>query len=411
MRKLLKAAVKSNRHVVEYLVGQKRPAMELPDHYGVGDDNEALIYVSYTLAAWKDTAGAIAWLRSVAYSTPKDSTPPAKGPLGFIKTWLKDHLPIEKDVWQVDARQLPSWIGVAGQPIRPWTVLVLSCTSGLVLQHEVLQDEPSMAKLWDFLAQAMQNPIAGEPHRPTEIEVPSAGRWEPLTPHLQAIDVALTVCDEFDEFDGAFKEMCAHLDAEPEPGILDMPGIDVESVRRMYAAAADYFRAAPWRRVGFESAIRIESPGLKSGPWYGVLMGQSGMTRGIALYENLAALRRLLTEDDDDHHDGTREAVCTSVIFGEEWDARTRDVDAAKKYGWPIARPDAWPSVFHKERGLALRQPLAWELSMVEACLRVVPEFVRTRRQDDATPMTITVDSATGPMEIVLSWVQEQRVS
>ena len=137
----------------------------------------------------------------------------------------------------------------------------------------------------------------------------------------------------------------------------------------MYAAAANYFRAAPWRRVGFESAIRIESPGLKSGPWFGVLMGQSGLTCGLALYENLDALERILTEDDDDHNDGTRQAVCTSVIFGEEWETRTSDVDAAKKYGWSIARPDAWPSVFHKERGLALRQPLAWELSMVEACL------------------------------------------
>ena len=134
-------------------------------------------------------------------------------------------------------------------------------------------------------------------------------------------------------------------------------------------------------------------------------MGQSGLTCGLALYENLHALERILTEDDDDHNDGTRQAVCTSVIFGEEWETRTSDVDAAKKYGWSIARPDAWPSVFHKERGLALRQPLAWELSMVEACLRVVPDFVRARKQDDPTPMKVTVDGAMGPVEMKLTWV------
>ena len=263
-RKLLKQALKSNRFVPDYLADRKRPPLELPPHYGMGDDNEAQIYVSDTLAAWKDSAGAIAWLRSIARPTPNEPTPVAKGPLGFIKTWLKNHLRTEKDVWQVDVRQLPTWINVAGQPTRPWAVLALSCTSGRVLQHDVSANEPSAAALWDTLVQAMQSPLAGEPHRPTEIEVPSSGRWESLVPHFQAIGVTLAVVDEFDEFDGAFKEMCASHGRRAGAGLLDMPGIDVESVRRMYAAAANYFRAAPWRRVGFESAIRIESPASRA---------------------------------------------------------------------------------------------------------------------------------------------------
>ena len=81
-------------------------------------------------------------------------------------------------------------------------------------------------------------------------------------------------------------------------------------------------------------------------------MGQSGLTMGLALYEDLKALRRLWTGDGDDE-DNARQTVATSVTFGEEWDIPVADLEAAKQHGWQVARPDAYPAVFHKERGLS----------------------------------------------------------
>src|SRR5438105_1776672 len=46
------------------------------------------------------------------------------------------------------------------------------------------------------------------------------------------------------------------------------------------------------------------------------------------------------------------------------------DLEAATKHGWQVAGPDAYPGIFHKERGLSLRPPLAWELELVAGCLR-----------------------------------------
>jgi hypothetical protein len=84
------------------------------------------------------------------------------------------------------------------------------------------------------------------------------------------------------------------------------------------------------------------------------------------------------------------------------------DLEAAQEHGWPVARPDAYPSVFHKERGLALRPPLAWELELVEACLRAVPEFVARRPQDDPATEEMTVPVASGELKLVLSWVVDE---
>ena len=81
------------------------------------------------------------------------------------------------------------------------------------------------------------------------------------------------------------------------------------------------------------------------------------------------------------------------------------DLEAARRYGWQVARPDAYPEVFHKERGLSMRPPLVWELELIEGCLRTVPDFVTRHKQDDPIPEEATVSVASGPLRLVLSWV------
>jgi hypothetical protein len=173
--------------------------------------------------------------------------------------------------------------------------------------------------------------------------------------------------------EAVFNEMCEHACGKPKPGLLDMPGVTPEQVGSFYGAAAFFFQEAPWKDVGYEAAIKVECAKYQSGPWYAVLMGQSGLTLGLALYEDLETLRRLWASDRVEE-DNARQSVATTVTFGEAWDIPAADLEAAQRHGWPVARPDAYPEVFRKERGLSLRPPLAWELELLEGCLRAVPE-------------------------------------
>jgi hypothetical protein len=104
---------------------------------------------------------------------------------------------------------------------------------------------------------------------------------------------------------------------------------------------------------------------------------------------------------------GSRAGSGSSVTFGEEWDIPAADLEAAKKHGWHVARPDAYPEVFHKERCLSLRPSLAWELELMEGCLRAVPEFVAWHPQDHPATEEITVLVASGSLKLVLSWVAD----
>ncbi|MDH7598430.1 MAG: BTAD domain-containing putative transcriptional regulator [Sedimentisphaerales bacterium] len=61
-RKSLKAAIKSNRHVPEYLLGRRPMPDELPEYHSPGDENEAVLYVHNNKAAWQASPGASEWL-------------------------------------------------------------------------------------------------------------------------------------------------------------------------------------------------------------------------------------------------------------------------------------------------------------------------------------------------------------
>jgi tetratricopeptide (TPR) repeat protein len=429
-RGLLKEARKTNRHVPAYLLGEKFPPHEQPDYYSPGTESEALEYIGSFMAGWKSTPGAVAWLRENVAAQKAKAGPSSRGPLGFIKKWLNKNLPQEYDLWQADLRQTPNWMRIDGQPMRPWVILVTSQSNDLVLAHQMPEETPSAALLWDVLVEAMQYPMAGEPHRPTKLQVrpndpggfggcppkcfnqgfggcpPKFLIWEALRPHLDEIGVALDVVEELDQINELFTEMWEQVYGTPTPGLLDMPGVTPEEVGNFYGSAAFFFQKAPWKKVGYEAVIKVECAKFRNGPWYAILMGQSGLTVGLALYEDLEALQRIWAGDRD-YEDNARETVGTSVTFGEPWDIPVADLEAAQKHGWQVARPDAYPAVFHKERGLSMRPPLAWELELVNGCLRAIPEFVIRREQEDPSKEEFTVAVASGELKLVLSWVVE----
>jgi hypothetical protein len=405
---LLKTGLRANKHVPDYLLERKLLPPQLPRYSSPGQESEALHYLATFLGAWKDTPGAIAWLRANDPQTrqEKEKTPTPRGPMALVKRWLKNKLPQEEDTWQADVRPMPNAVRVEGEKVRPWVLLVSSRRNDLVLAHAVLTHEPSAALLWDTLVQAMQNPVAGEPHRPTQLEVRVDERWQSLQAHVEEVGMELVDGEDLDQLDAVFQDMCEHVAGKPEPGLLDMPGMKPERVASFFDAAASFFQQAPWKQVGFEATIQVKCARYQGGPWYAVLMGQSGLATGLALYEEMEDIRRAWSQPAQ-YQDNLRQSVATALLFSEAVDLPLSDVQAAQRYGWKVARSDAWPLVMHKECGLSNRLPLVWELELMEGCLRAIPELVRRRPQDDPTPEETTVVLASGELHLVLSWVQE----
>jgi hypothetical protein len=189
-----------------------------------------------------------------------------------------------------------------------------------------------------------------------------------------------------------------------QAGMLDMPGVTPEAVGRIFDAAALFYEQAPWVKVG-ERSVEVACPRFESGPWYAILMGQGGMARGLVLYDNLEILQRIQSGELSEE-ENARLSSCLAVVYGEAEDLPPADREAARQHGWRVAGPDAYPSVYRMEPGLSMRQPLAWELTLLEGCLRALPAFVRkkTRRLE---PLTLDVPTGGGELPLTLSWTPE----
>jgi hypothetical protein len=290
--------------------------------------------------------------------------------------------------------------------VRPWIVLITSRSDDLILVHHLTEEPPSSDLLWDQLARAVRQPAMGEPHRPSEMQVRSDGRWDELRPHLEEIGIDLVPTEELDHLNFVFEEMARHLAGDAPPGLLEMPGITPERVAGFYRAAAGFYRRAPWRKLGYETAIKVECDRFESGPWYAVVMGQSGMTFGLALYDDLETLRKLWAGEMS-QEENARETLALTVTFGDETEIPVADLDAGRGYGWEVGGPEAYPSVFRKERGLSMRPPLAWELELMEGCLRAIPAFAARHRPEDLSRHKMTVPVASGDLSVMLSWVED----
>jgi hypothetical protein len=145
---------------------------------------------------------------------------------------------------------------------------------------------------------------------------------------------------------------------------------------------------------------------FESGPWFAVVVGQMGMTRGLGLYESLHELRQMRDGDGSDE-ENARKTVALSVTFGDQTELPVADLDAAGRLGWEIASPEAYPTAIRKERGMMIRPPLAWELRLLEACLYALPAFIGGKDRDDVAAVDFDVPTQAGSLRLSISWTAE----
>jgi tetratricopeptide (TPR) repeat protein len=404
-RRLLKSAHARNRFVPQYLLSQEPLPHEPPEMYEIGSRDEAILYAGDALSVWRSTSGALTWVRQ---TLAKRAKPPAQtevaiGPSPLAKQKLR-RLPQADFVVEACFRRLPKWLMVDDEKRLPWVVLVVDPTTELILGTKLFIEEPTADLLWDILTTAVEIPSADAPRRPARIVVTPDPLWDSLVPHLREVEIELESSGELPFLESVFEDLVEKMTHDEPPGLLDIPRVKPAIVEGFFSAAAEFYRKAPWRFVGDSHALKVECDRFESGPWYAVIMGRSGITLGLALYEELAMIHALWEEKSRDRKT-SRRSVILAVTFDDESDANAKDLVAASERGWVVAHPEAFPTVYRKELGMTLRPPLAWELTLLEGCLRAMPDFITHHRPSDTSRTAPTVPVAAGSLELKLSWV------
>jgi hypothetical protein len=159
--------------------------------------------------------------------------------------------------------------------------------------------------------------------------------------------------------------------------------------------------------VGGDEPIKVKCEQLEGGPRFAIVLGKSGKMKGLWLCDDWKTC--LLVER------GRYETIAehlryTALHFGDRTEISPDDREIVKRHGFEVAGPGAFPAAFRNEPGEVFRSPDGGELELLEACLWVIPDFLK--RAEDRKPdvYEYAFKGAGGEMTMNLSWVPKERL-
>jgi len=289
--------------------------------------------------------------------------------------------------WQCTVRRAPVWITPDDTPpYRPYVVMVLDAKADRIRRTEIQEDRPLPDFVLETLVKAMLRPVLGSGwrYRPERIVLDDASLVQELTPRLAKIGVRCEYRAKLSLIDGALREMATHMNQqEPPPGLLSVPGATIPLVAELFAAAAEFYRRAPWLWMDNFSPVEIRYPADGSAR-YGIILGYGGEVFGLAVYPSLDDLRVQYSSTEPEQ--AGRRISAISLTFEEPMFISFEDLDALEKYQWPIAGTLAYPQAIKITPPEKIGPPSASEIACLAAALRTLPDFVEQQLQANPDP-------------------------
>ncbi len=318
-------------------------------------------------------------------------------------------LPLVDETWQVSAMQLTTWITEEeDQPYRPYLILVVSTAGPFIVYQQLLKTKPSLADVRDGLFRSMGYPGAGsgEPRRPTLLVFKESALADALSPEMAALEIQCTTGRTL-ELDDVLASLDYYLSGGhvPIPGLLDNPRVKPEQVGEFFAAAAEFYRGAPWQWMLDEDLVAVRYP-ARDGEWrFASVMGNAGLEFGLAVFEDLYDYDMLATTPPEA---AFGMMTYRSVTFDDVTALPFPDLDALEQYGWEIAAEDAYPIPMTVTEDEELLRPGPEELEWYTVALRATIAFCQQYWPDDidyvpepvSTTLTVPLAGRQVPVEL-----------
>ncbi len=326
-------------------------------------------------------------------------------------------LPQTDREWGCVLRQLRAWATEDEETFfRPWICLVLDMEEGNPIGIETFPQKPETQEIMGLLTKTMRAPLPSakiKAGRPRCIHLFSDGLQQSLEQLLQALEVASTQATLPDEAQEALNAMIGDLeaslnqDAPDIAGLLSVPEVTPQLVGGLFAAAAAFYRAAPWGDLSEEFPLAITVPPEQS-PRFVQLMGAAGMEYGVAMYKKWADLERMY-EGVDSIDEVLPESGGHSLNFDAPHLLPFADLDAIETYRWEIADEMAYPMPVIYTRSKAVLRPSKDDLLWYEAALWAIPAFREQLKSDqkggfDPLEVTIPIETHHGVVNVTIKY-------
>ncbi|MDA1014565.1 MAG: tetratricopeptide repeat protein [Planctomycetota bacterium] len=305
-------------------------------------------------------------------------------------------LPIQHDLlWEIAWQKLKIWVpGEDGEPVQPVCLIVADVNDQFIVGNHMLLDEPDSQQVRQQLTKTMLLPAAGDPVRPGRVRVGTQDDRVMIADFLaeHGIECVVGKFETLDEFFADLKSNFSQQDKSPITAMVANPAFTPAVLGDYFAAAAEFYRAAPWSRVRPEDIVEMRCSELGDHPWYGIVMGQMGLELGVMLHVDKLSLKLLFaTGDRETSEEEASHLHGIGMSYNDRSFQAPDDVAAADQFGWVVAGAEAWPLAYFVDRGQP-REISNRELEMLTAALRLIPSFWQHHRSArGAVPLTVPV--------------------
>jgi hypothetical protein len=291
---------------------------------------------------------------------------------------LKDKLlKIKQDdvTWQCTLRRAPMWITPKNEPAyRPFILLVIDQDRQQVLKTEIQRERPGPQWALEQLLKTMQGASLFtllKKHRPKRISIDDPALAAHCAPELSELGITCGLRANLPEIEEVLLDLEAHSNQrDPRPGLLSIKGVTVPLLAELYAAAADFHKAAPWEKLQNWMPIEIRYP-ADGPPRYAVILGSGREFYGLSLYFSPEDLAVMLEQAPR-----TKPISWLSLIFEDMTLMPFADLDAIEQNGWPVVGPNAHPLVIKPTGQDFSGLPTAADVSLLAAAIRAIPIFL-----------------------------------
>ena len=295
-------------------------------------------------------------------------------------------LPQSAATWGVSVQQLRIWITPPDEPpSRPYLIMVLDLTRDFLMGENLLDHAPTPDEVREVIFKTIAKPAkaTGRPHRPSKILFADPMVIEALAPALTHIGITCETGD-LSIIQPVIRDLEKHMrGGEEHPGLLSGAGVTPGMAASFFAAAAEFYRAAPWVQLRNEDAFAIRFPANGGRTRIAVTMGNSGVEYGLAVYNDWADIEKLYTGLDNPMEALPLEGALTLFYEGVS-QLPLEDYEAMQQYEWEVAddeRAHPIPAFFQRDGGM--RRPTPDELLWLTAALRAIPILVRDHLRCD----------------------------
>lgn len=282
-------------------------------------------------------------------------------------------------VWESDRRVTSLTVSEKGKgKTAPEIVIWGDSTHGLLLGYDVLTGgAPAEAVLPSFIA-ALERPFpaGGPPRQPNTVRVLRPEMADAIRRVAEPLGIAVEVVAALPMLDDAYRSMEQELAvlAAPEPpdqGYLEQTDIPEPVLADAFAAAADFYRDKPWKRLTNTEPFLLECAAWKKPQRYGIVLGSGGEEFGVSLYQSLRKVNALLDPARGDP------APAIAMVYAKLNEIPDRQAAEVKERGWALATRNAYP-LFVATPGTGTGR-LADEAEVREliVAMRLVPPYAR----------------------------------